>query len=331
MCNYSQFNPEDMALAVGAKALHEGRQFMYEQARQYHHSFMEGMTKLFRPEFLEMRNCPVCNANDYRKLWVKEGGTYVKCNSCQMCYLNPVFTDSALKDFYNGNNTVQSEVVENESDFYRRLYERGLKAISEHVGTGHILDIGCSAGFFLDLARQQGWRTAGVDLNQREARVAIQKGHEVHNIPLETINFPQLFNAISMWDVFEHVKNGQAFLQSLRTKLTEDGVIFLQIPNFDSLATRILHEKCNMFDGLEHVNLYSPQTITRVAESNGFKIIHLETVISEIPIVANYLNYEDPYLGETSHDGKILDLIDERILHDKLLGYKMQIVLKPGT
>jgi 2-polyprenyl-3-methyl-5-hydroxy-6-metoxy-1,4-benzoquinol methylase/Zn ribbon nucleic-acid-binding protein len=320
---------EDMALEVGAKQLHEGRKAMYRDGQRYHDVFKDPDTGLFQDKLLESRSCPVCQADQPQKLWLKDGGSYVKCSKCHMCYLNPVFTDQAIKDFYVGYPTTQADVVKNESEFYRRIYERGLSLISKFTSQGALLDVGCSSGFFLDVAREKGWKTNGIELNQKELAVAVSNGHPVHQKVLEDCQFLEKFQVISLWDVFEHIKNPTSFLSAIRENLAPGGVLFIQTPNFEALAPRIMHEHCKMFDGLEHVNVYSPRTIPLIAAKNGFEVVALETVISEIPIISNFLEYEDPYFGEAEHFGKILGLIDEDSLHRNLLGYKMQIILRP--
>ncbi|WP_232225826.1 class I SAM-dependent methyltransferase [Leptospira broomii] len=322
--------PEDMALAIGAKKLHEGRQFMYDAAKRYHDSFKDPKTGFFKSEYLEKRSCPVCLKDNERVIFNADGGVYVKCNECGMGYLNPVFTDDSLTKFYTGNNTVQSEVVENESDFYKKIYMKGLEALTPHTKRGAILDVGCSAGGFLDIAKSNGWDTWGVELNEAEIAYTKKKGHKAFNQMLESIEFPIKFNAITLWDVFEHIKDGHKYLKLMKRLLAPDGVIFIQVPNFHALAARVLQEKCKMFDGLEHVNLYSPVTLKVIAEKNDFEIVSMSTVISEIPIVNNYLNYEDAYLGDIPHGGKVINLIDEKLLHENYLGYKIQAVLKNG-
>ena len=75
-----------------------------------------------------------------------------------------------------------------------------------------------------------------------------------------------------MWDVFEHIKNPHSVLQTIRKKLNKSGLFFIQIPNVKALAPRILQEKCNMFDGMEHVNLYDPNTINLCAKKINLKL-----------------------------------------------------------
>lgn len=326
--NNNDNNDVDMALSLGAKKLHEGRKFMYEEGEKYNNQFIDPETGLYKENLMESRICPVCNSDKHREIFFKKGGRYVACQKCGMIFLNPVFTDAALTEFYSGNLATQAGVVANESEFYEKIYSKGLTTILKYMQAGTILDIGCSSGFFLDLAKSSGWRTVGVELNKGEALIA-QTKHEVYVDSIFSLNLDKKFDVITMWDVFEHIKNGNKMLQLLSEKyLNDNGVIFLQIPNGRSLAARVLQEKCKMFDGIEHTNLYDHETIKTIANSNGFGILHLETVISEIPIIANYLDYQDSYFGEASHNNKILGLIDEETLHKNLLGYKMQVVLR---
>jgi len=310
------------------KKLHEKRVKMWDKSIANHKKYINNDTGLFEKKWVEHRVCPVCEKNTYIKIFKKEGGEYVKCLECSMVYTNPVFTNDALTDYYKNNHTEQSQIVESDTDnFYINLYNKGLDSIEKTSKIGNILDIGCSSGIFLDAAKKRNWQTNGIELNQKEFEVTQKKGHTAYNQLLENITFKEKFNAISMWDVFEHIKDGQKYLNQMGNLLTKEGVIFLQIPSSDSLAAKILQEKCNMFDGLEHVNLYGVDTIKLLAQKCGLKVLSLNTVISEIGILNNYLNYEHPYFGSTKNKEFIPNLLDEKAIHENLMGYKLQVVL----
>jgi len=244
-----------------------------------------------------------------------------------MIYINPVFRDEALRAYYETNHSVQSEVVEEGDSFYKALYNQGLDRIEKKCPPGKLLDIGCSSGVFLDLSKQRNWETFGIELNIQEFTMAQKKGHMIYNKLLEDLRFEIKFNAITLWDVFEHIKEGESYLNMMKNQLAEDGVIFLQIPSSDSLAAKILQEKCNMFDGLEHVNLYGVKTIELLADRCGLAVLDIQSVISEIGVINNYFSYEDPYLGDTDNKREIPNLIGEDDLNKKLMGYKLQVVL----
>ncbi|MCJ8277453.1 MAG: class I SAM-dependent methyltransferase, partial [Bdellovibrionales bacterium] len=160
-------------------------------------------------------------------------------------------------------------------------------------------------------------------------KVVKEKGHNVYNQPIEELSFDQKFDAITLWDVFEHLKSGTHFLDIYRNMLTDEGVLFLQVPNSGSLAAIVMQGQCNMFDGLEHVNLYSPKAMRTLAENANYEILHMETVIPEINVMNNYLNYEHPYTGEQPATNSLMGFITPEVLEEHLLGYKLQVVLKP--
>ncbi len=316
-------------MAQTVKELHEKRSKMWDASIENHTKYIDNTTEVFSKEFIETRNCPVCNSHNELEMFYKEGGRYVKCHDCAMVYLNPVFKDTALKDYYERNHAIQSEIVETDiDDFYINIYSKGIGSIKNvYPNVSNILDVGCSSGVFLDIAQVKGLETYGVELNKTEVLLAEKKDHKVYNDLLENISFDNKFDAITMWDVFEHLKNGKFYLNIMKNLLSKGGIIFLQIPSSDSLAAKILQEKCNMFDGLEHVNLYGIDTISRLSDECGLKVLDIQTVISEIGVINNYLNYEDPYLGNTTNKEFIPNLIDENRLHENLLGYKIQVVL----
>ena len=115
-------------------------------------------------------------------------------------------------------------------------------------------------------------------------------------------------------------------MKNMRNRFTKNGFIFFQTPNVNSLAARILQEKCNVFDGLEHVNLYDKSTMFKLAKKMDLKFYY-KSVISEIPVISNYLDYTNPYHGQSKFNDSVLGLINEK-LHKELLGYKMQTVLQ---
>ena len=316
----------DMALSVGAKKLHSGRKFMQDAVEATHKKYI-GKNLFYKSKYLEKRNCPLCNSKNKITLFKKRGGIYRRCKKCELVYLDPVFKDKELLKYYQNLHNAQSIVTKNESSFYKKIYTIGLKAIEKFKKPNLILDVGCSSGYFLDIAKSRGWKTYGIELGVKEANLA-KLNHVVFEKDIKYLDKLKKFDVITMWDVIEHIKNGHISIQQMRKRLVRDGLIFFQTPNVNSLAARILQEKCNVFDGLEHVNLYDESTMYKLAKQNGFKVIYYKSVISEIPVISNYLNYTNPYYGESKFNDSVLDLINEKKLHKELLGYKMQTIFQ---
>ncbi len=309
--------------------LHLKRKAMWDASMSNHHRYINKDTGVFLDKFTEKRNCPACGANDERELFRKSGGCYVACNKCSMLYLNPVFKSDALEEYYRSNHQLQGESVANDLGFYSALYSKGLNLITKSFpALGNILDVGCSTGIFLDIANSNGWQTFGLELNKKEAEIARLKNHLIKEEMINSVRFDKKFAAITLWDVFEHIKDGFQFLSDAKKLLEEGGIVFIQSPSRDALAAKILQSDCNMFDGLEHVNLYGIESLSTLAKSAGYKVESYETVISEIGVINNYLEYYNPYLGPSTNKSTIADLISENQIHEQKLGYKFQACLK---
>jgi hypothetical protein len=104
--------------------------------------------------------------------------------------------------------------------------------------------------------------------------------------------------------------------------------VFIQSPSRDALAARMLQQACNMFDCLEHVNLYGRQSLSVVAQASGFDLVSFETVIPETGVMNNYLGYEHPYLGTTTQTKMLAGLVSSEQILSNQLGYKFQACLQ---
>jgi 2-polyprenyl-3-methyl-5-hydroxy-6-metoxy-1,4-benzoquinol methylase len=311
-----------------AKQLHEKRKSSYKLVDEYHKKFIDPQNgKLYNHLKVE-RNCPVCNSSKNTHIMDKSASTYYKCTECSMVYLNPILNPSATIDYYTNLNTGQGETVLDDSQFYTEIYSLGLDSIEQNINIGSILDIGCSTGFFLNLAKNRKWKTSGIELGLNEASIAEKNGHKIFKETIDALSNTNKYDAITMWDVLEHIPDGVDQLKKIKNHLNPNGILFFQIPNSDSLAAKILRESCRMFDGLEHTNLYNPATVALIAEQCGFEIKEIKSVISEIAVTNNYLDYLDPYFSESKYSNKILNFISEEEIHNHKIGYKLQVTLQ---
>ena len=311
-----------------AKSLHEKRKASYLLVDEYHKKFINPVTGGLFDHLKEERNCPVCHSSSGTNILDKSASTYYRCNECSMVYLNPILNPQATIDYYTNLNTGQGDTVSADSRFYTEIYTMGLDSIELHKKEGKILDIGCSTGFFLDIAKRKGWDTSGIELGLDEADKAEEKGHRIFKNTIDELGADEQFDAITMWDVLEHIPDGIDQLNKIKSHLTDKGVLFFQIPNSDALAAKVMRGACRMFDGLEHTNLYNPKAVTLLAEKCGYAIKNIRSVISEIAVVNNYLDYLDPYFGTSQYENKVLNLFDEKFIHENKIGYKLQVTLE---
>lgn len=152
-----------------------------------------------------------------------------------------------------------------------------------------LLDVGCGTGGFLAYAAQHTWEVFGFDASQAQANRARQHFPQVHHAThcqeylarLSPVGPP--FSMITLWDVLEHIRTPETFLQALSPALAEDGLLFLSIPNGGALHwKRWLYRmvgKPLSLDPWEHVFYYSPQALRRWLPEWGFRVEKIGSVV----------------------------------------------------
>jgi SAM-dependent methyltransferase len=182
---------------------------------------------------------------------------------------------------------------------------------------------------FLRVAAGRGYEAAGLELHQGNAERLRAEGFRVVDRPLEDAGFgPDSFDLVTLWEVLEHIVEPARLLERIRRVLAPGGAAFILVPNADSLASRVLHEKSGTFGGHSHVNFFNRRTLQRLLNLTGFDLIEAETIVSELGTVTNHLNFEDPYLGNRR---EAFDFLTPELIHDRLMGSKLLAVARPAS
>jgi 2-polyprenyl-3-methyl-5-hydroxy-6-metoxy-1,4-benzoquinol methylase len=291
--------------------------------------FADPVTGLLRADLSRPRVCPLCSADRPQRLFVKEGFPHNRCAACGMTYVAPVLREERLHSHYLGEDSY-TRVLMNEvqMEMDRRKFNYGLDLIESFLPEkGRLLDVGCGPGVFLEVARERGWRVEGLEFNAWCVNRVRGLGIPVFDSPLEQAELaPGAYQCVTLWTVLEHIVEPRSFLESIRRLVAPDGVILILVPNVESLAIRVLHEKAVTFSGDSHVNHFSPATLTRLLESSSFAVVDCETILTEIGTVNNYLNFEDPYFGDGQ---RVLDVVTPEYIHQRLMGYLLQVIARP--
>ena len=106
---------------------------------------------------------------------------------------------------------------------------------------GGSLDVGCSTGAWLEVARDAGWQPIGIEIGDAFAQVARGRGFEAHTGTLAEVApglEPHSFALITFWDVLEHLPEPRAALEQAAGLLAPGGAIALTFPNVAGLYPR---------------------------------------------------------------------------------------------
>jgi SAM-dependent methyltransferase len=245
--------------------------------------------------------CPLCGSEDRRGLFTKNGFTFVRCNACSLVFSNPQVREELVEAEYRTGNSndiwidvlLSPRQMEMDDAKFRSL----LDELEPHRGDGRLLDIGCSIGLFLKLARERGWHGVGIEFSDRARRYAVEElGLQVVDTPLEETHWPDAsFDVVTLNSVIEHLNDPRRVLAEIRRLLRPGGALYVITPNVESLACRLLHERAATFDGRNHLVYFSASTLTRALTSERFRVEAIETRVSSLQAILEWLAFEEPY------------------------------------
>lgn len=99
-----------------------------------------------------------------------------------------------------------------------------------------VLDVGCGAGDFMQVANTAGYTVQGIDISEASAEICRGRGLDARAGNFITEEFDSKFDLITMWDVVEHLLDPKSFFDRARSLLTENGYLFAKIPGFGDLS-----------------------------------------------------------------------------------------------
>lgn len=141
------------------------------------------------------------------------------------------------------------------------------------------LDMGCSRGDFLALAKQTGVKAEGIEGDPNAAAFARKTfGLVVHELDLDTWQpEPNSWNGLSLFHVLEHVREPQELLNVCFHALKPGGKLLLRVPNIGSWQSRLFGHSWKPLDLPRHLTHFHPKALKQVLERNGFQIQALST------------------------------------------------------
>lgn len=227
--------------------------------------------------------CPVCGSEKFDKVYEKRWFTYGRCAGCQFFYVNPRPTHEAIVNYYGkakANRFFQEKIIEPTIDVrLERIFKPRLELLNQiYPQKGKLLDVGCSIGLFLELAKKDGWEPYGVEFSDVAVEACKQKGVKVSTLPIEQSDFPDnYFDVISLWEVLEHVIAPDKVIEGCFKRLRPSGKLIITVPNIAAIEFQVLGKEHTNISAPIHLNYFSPDQLAAFLKSKGFKIESVET------------------------------------------------------
>lgn len=237
-------------------------------------------------DLLLPRRCPTCDGAESRPELEKDHLALVRCVACDTVYVSPAFDEEHYRRAYASveYRTIVRDLGESSHDYrVQRFGVERVQTLARFVrvppgATPAYLDVGCSTGFVVEAARAAGWQAVGVDLNTSAVAFGQARGLDLRVATLEDGGFtPASFDAISLFDVLEHLLHPSRTLTACLELLRPGGVLYLYVPNYDSASRLLMGAEAHFIWPTHHLNYYTPITLSALLVRHGLTVELVQT------------------------------------------------------
>ncbi len=195
-----------------------------------------------------------------------------ECIECGLIFAMPVHDASKLSTLYA--EYIDEWYIKTE-DGRRHTAHSILKKLDKYKRYGNrLLEVGCSAGYFLAEAQKSGWEVRGIELSGWAAGYAKEKLNlEVINENLKECGLPDgYFDLVVIFDTIEHMVDPKEVLARLQKALRPNGILYLTTPDIECLSSRLLKIK---WWGISqfHLFYFSKSSLSKMLNAAGFECV----------------------------------------------------------
>lgn len=208
-----------------------------------------------------------------------------RCGECGMTFQADILTDDWLKILYGEwISGRQIDALEASRDFSAsgtaqqniKHCLRLKKMLGSSVSSSpRILDFGCGDGGFLRAASLLGFQAVGIDFSQsrqdRNRKLgAVSLYCDFDDLQKNSRHSHQ-FDAATLFQVLEHLAEPLETLKELAAQLNAGGILIVEVPDCRDVGdVPIDADDYQMIDPLEHINHFTPDSLSLMAQQAGF-------------------------------------------------------------
>jgi 2-polyprenyl-6-hydroxyphenyl methylase/3-demethylubiquinone-9 3-methyltransferase len=227
---------------------------------------------------------------------LKDADVYVSENGYHFIdYLDPVEEISRQIDGSQLTDEDKS-YIETQLQANQQKFNNQVDIVRKHLplANAKALDIGCGGGLFLSLLKKQGAEVIGIELSDSRAHYA-KTTHDlvIDKQPIEhdfwQRGYANHFDAVTLWDVIEHVNFPFETLRSAANVLKRGGYLLIDTPCRDGFYHRVGEITYKLTGGryptflnamysshlFGHKQIFSTAEIGELFESVGLEIVDL--------------------------------------------------------
>ena len=225
------------------------------------------------------RLCPICRSGRTAVFAHVHRYRYLRCNVCELVYLDPLPSAQLVRTTYKG------DYVFRVNDTALQRFESITTKVIQQMRTMNprgrsLLDIGAGYGTGVRLAVHEGLDACGIEPAQNLFRSARnQLGSRMIRADFDQYlkQSSRKFDFILLIHVIEHVRNPQAFIRNVITRLNPNGILYIETPNSQSHLLRIEQDLYTFLTPPDHIHLFGPSSLEILIKNTDGRVLRTST------------------------------------------------------
>ncbi len=224
--------------------------------------------------------CPVCESARQQPLKDYNNYLLLECSDCSFVYTEErVIEASNYEEAYDdtgmyafmiraAQKTASGEWGARQLWWFKRFALRWIK----RVGARSLMDVGCGPGTFMIVAERLGLAVEGIEPTRSAAEAA--KGLKLKVfcgfVEEYVANGAHTFDAVTCFEVLEHVPDPVKMLQCMRELVDANGHLILSVPNVDD--PYMLEQPFPQSMPPIHINFFNRKSLAAALLRAGFVV-----------------------------------------------------------
>jgi 2-polyprenyl-3-methyl-5-hydroxy-6-metoxy-1,4-benzoquinol methylase len=219
------------------------------------------------------------------------------CRKCGLEFIAPQPDDQALAEIYSASYFThyqgQSEIDPNAvRSMKRATYARQLRRLPAG-GNGvqrRLLDCGAATGFLCELAEEMGWKAFAAEFSEfgADACTKLLGRERVYRGDVQRATFAGNseggFEAITMFDFIEHVREPLKILSWAREQLVCGGTLLIGTPRTGTFSWHVMGREWFAYTPREHLWFFSSESLKQLLEKSGFHSVEVRSLPKAVTV-----------------------------------------------
>ena len=250
--------------------------------------------------------CPACGVDrEFRVVYSRNGIPIGRCPGCglgrsDVAGFQPdeYYTES----YFAGGRSDGYADYQASADVLRGEFRRTLgHLLSLGIQGGHLLEVGCAYGYFLDEARDR-FQVSGIEISEAAAAAARVRHADVRTGPLDEATLAGLsdLDAIVLLDVIEHLEDPGRAVALCSERLRPGGVLLITTGDWGSLVARALGSRWRLMTPPQHLWFFTRGSLARLAGNQGLTEVSVSHPWKHVPLPLVAFQLQRMLFGRTS-------------------------------